>query len=269
MISKFDRAESVTVTTAASATHLHSQLKSARLNYSTCAMDVNVKREYEPACTCGQYLEQFEVNVRTFGDSSSTFKFHEEATSIVLSGPAWAPWIHLPITSKLHLSLSQLILSVALSAYIGRRLVHLYLWRQLLGTPNLWSDLQSHWSVYSCNACSIDITNALLNQLESTCAQWLTSRPGPKYCQQASINTHRQYIFHKQSLLALHVDWFLRVWVTLRTSMYGIRLEFIIHLLTHVNIWATITKHNACTCNLNYGSNCSLWRKWLLVRASY
>ena len=28
-------------------------------------------------------------------------------------------------------------LSVALSAYIGRRLVHLYLWRQLLGTPNL------------------------------------------------------------------------------------------------------------------------------------
>ena len=137
MISKFDRAESVTVTTAASATHLHSQLKSARLNYSTCAMDVNVKREYEPACTCGQYLEQFEVNVRTFGDSSSTFKFHEEATSIVLSGPAWAPWIHLPITSKLHLSLSQLILSVALSAYIGRRLVHLYLWRQLLGTPNL------------------------------------------------------------------------------------------------------------------------------------
>ena len=91
MISKFDRVESVTVTTAASATHLHSQLKSARLNYSTCAMDVNVKREYEPACTCGQYLEQFEVNVRTFGDSSSTFKFHEEATSIVLSGPAWAP----------------------------------------------------------------------------------------------------------------------------------------------------------------------------------
>ena len=64
------------MTTAASATHLHSQLKSARLNYSTCAMDVNVKREYEPACTCGQYLEQFEVNVRTFGDA-----FHEETTS--------------------------------------------------------------------------------------------------------------------------------------------------------------------------------------------
>ena len=79
-------------------------------------MDLSIARIR--ACTCDQYLEQFEVNVRTFGDSSSTFKFHEEATSIVLSGPAWAPEIHLPITSKVHSSLSQLIIAVALSFYL-------------------------------------------------------------------------------------------------------------------------------------------------------
>jgi hypothetical protein len=83
-----------------------------------CVMDLSIARIR--ACTCDQYLEQFEVNVRTFGDSSSTFKFHEEATSIVLSGPAWAPEIHLPITSKakVHSPLSQLIIAAALSFYL-------------------------------------------------------------------------------------------------------------------------------------------------------